>query len=67
MGSANLTDQIWTVAELNAGMEKTQKVNAIKKVVANGIKREMPKWGNRFSALEIKMLTYYVHDLASNR
>ena len=66
MGSANLADQIWTVAELTATMEQAEKEKAITDVVKNGINRIMPKWGDRFSELEIKMLTFYVHDLGSD-
>ena len=67
LGSANLTDKIWTVAEITSKMEDNEKINSIKQVIRNGIAREMPSWENRFSDLEIKMLTFYVHELGSKQ
>jgi cytochrome c oxidase cbb3-type subunit 3 len=66
MGSANLTDQIWTVAKISSKMSHDKKHNAIRTIVKNGINRTMPAWETRFSDTEIKMLTLYVHELGSN-
>jgi len=66
-GSANLTDKIWTIADVNGADSSDAKIAAIVKVVENGKKRQMPVWKDRLSATEIKMLTYYVHQLGSGK
>jgi cytochrome c oxidase cbb3-type subunit 3 len=66
MGSANLTDHIWTVAKINSKMGHDEKLKAIRAIVKGGIDRTMPTWEGRFSDTEIKMLTLYVHELGSN-
>jgi len=66
MGSANLTDQIWTVANINTKSDHDKKLIAVKKIINNGINRSMPAWDKRFTDTEIKMLTLYVHQLGSS-
>lgn len=63
IGSANLTDHIWTVANINDQMSHAEKKQAIASVIQKGIARKMPAWKNRFSDTEIKMLALYVHEL----
>ncbi len=67
LGAANLTDKIWTVADITSKLNNMEKTNAIKNVVRAGIAREMPSWEKRFTELEIKMLTFYVHELGSKQ
>ena len=67
MGSANLTDQIWTVANIQSKSDHDKRLNAIKYVITNGIGRTMPAWESRFTDTEIKMLTLYVHELGSSK
>lgn len=67
MGSANLTDQIWTVANIKSKSNHDKRLNAIKYVITNGIGRTMPAWESRFTDTEIKMLTLYVHELGSSK
>ena len=67
MGSANLTDHIWTVANVDAKMSYAQKQEAIKQVIENGISRTMPSWKTRFSDIEIQMLALYVHELGGGK
>ncbi len=67
LGSANLADKIWTVANITPKMKAEQKINSIKHVINTGVAREMPSWDKRFSDLEIKMLTFYVHELGSEQ
>ena len=66
-GSANLTDKIWTIADVNGADSADAKKAAIIKVVENGKTRQMPAWKDRLSATEIKMLTYYVHQLGAGK
>ncbi len=63
MGSANLTDKIWTIADVSGVDTLDAKKASIMAVVINGKKRQMPAWKDRLSETEIKMLTFYVHQL----
>mgnify|MGYP001172823053 CR=1 FL=1 len=67
LGAANLTDQVWTVARINAGMTHEQKQQAIVDVVSKGISRKMPAWGQRFTDTELKMLAFYVHEFGGGK
>jgi cytochrome c oxidase cbb3-type subunit 3 len=60
-GSANLTDAIWTVANVPSAPTAEAKLVAIKQVIRNGINRVMPAWSGRLSDDEIKQLAIYVH------
>lgn len=67
MGSANLTDKIWTIADVSGADTAEAKKSAIIDVVTNGKTRQMPSWKDRLSATEIKMLTFYVHELGGGK
>jgi len=67
LGSANLTDQIWTVAEINSQMSHADRKQAISRIISSGISRTMPAWQGRFSETEIRMLTLYVHELGGGK
>ena len=60
-GAANLTDVIWTVANLPSAPTTEAKLVAIKQVIRDGINRVMPAWSGRLSEGEIKQLAIYVH------
>jgi cytochrome c oxidase cbb3-type subunit 3 len=66
-GAANLTDNIWTVADVRG--DKTVEANkeAVKDVVRNGVTRLMPAWSDRLSPTDIKLITVYVHELGGGR
>ncbi|PIE01799.1 MAG: cytochrome-c oxidase, cbb3-type subunit III [Thiothrix nivea] len=64
LGSANLTDQIWTVADLPGADSQEAKLAAIKKVITNGIQRQMPSFSSRLSDTEIKVLVAYLRQLS---
>ncbi|MEE9352274.1 MAG: cytochrome-c oxidase, cbb3-type subunit III [Thiotrichaceae bacterium] len=64
LGSANLTDKIWTQANVPAAADVAAKVAAVKAVVSEGIQREMPAWESRLSNDEIKVLVAYIKLLA---
>ncbi|HIP81641.1 MAG TPA: c-type cytochrome [Leucothrix mucor] len=66
LGSANLTDKIWTQANVPAASTTEAKVMAVKTVIADGIQREMPAWESRLSNDEIKVLVAYLKLLSSN-
>ena len=67
MGSANLTDQIWTIANVPAADTLEAKKAAIMQVVTNGKTRHMPVWKDRLSPTSIKMLAFYVHELGGGK
>ena len=67
MGAANLTDKIWTIANVNGVETIEEKKAAVMDVVKNGKTREMPAWKDRLSATEIKMLTFYVKQLSASK
>ncbi len=60
LGSANLTDKIWTQANVPGSADLASKVKVVEHVVANGIKRQMPAFGGRLTEEEIKVLVAYV-------
>lgn len=62
-GSANLIDQIWTVADVPGAADEAGKLEAIKTVISGGVQRQMPAWGGRLDDTEIKLLTAYVNSL----
>jgi cytochrome c oxidase cbb3-type subunit 3 len=64
LGSANLTDKIWTVAKVPAASSHAARKAEIRKVIKHGISRKMPVWKTRLSDMEIRMLTLYVHELS---
>lgn len=67
MGSANLTDKVWTVADVQGAKTLADKKAAVKKVIKQGIKRDMPAWQGRLSDADIKMLTFYVHQISGGK
>ena len=67
MGAANLTDKIWTIADVNGAATVEEKRTAVINVVKNGKTRQMPAWKDRLSATEIKMLTFYVKQLSASK
>jgi len=66
LGSANLTDKIWTQANVPGSASPEDKVKAVKAVIAGGIQREMPAWESRLSNDEIKVLVAYLKLLSSS-
>ncbi len=67
LGAANLTDKIWTIAKVPQANTLDGKRHAVREVVENGKSRTMPAWKGRLSDTEIKILTYYVHELGGGQ
>lgn len=67
MGSANLTDSIWTIADVPGNSSLEGKKAEIVKLVNNGKSRVMPAWKDRLTDTEIRILTYYVHELGGGQ
>jgi len=67
MGSANLTDKIWSISNVSGQNSIEEKQSVVKKVIASGITRHMPAWKERLSEVEIKMLTFYTHELGGGQ
>ncbi|MEE9343098.1 MAG: cytochrome-c oxidase, cbb3-type subunit III [Gammaproteobacteria bacterium] len=66
-GAANLTDAIWTVADVNGASTTEERKQAVKWVINNGVSRRMPAWSGRLSKEQIKLLTVYVHELGGGQ
>ncbi len=66
LGAANLTDKIWTQADVIGAATTDAKVAAVEAVISDGIKREMPAWESRLSDDEIKVLVAYLKLLSAN-
>ncbi|MFQ5643748.1 MAG: cytochrome-c oxidase, cbb3-type subunit III [Thiogranum sp.] len=66
-GAANLTDRIWTIADVNGAPDLAARKERVKQVISNGVERRMPGWSDRLSAAQIKLLTVYVHELGGGQ
>jgi cytochrome c oxidase cbb3-type subunit 3 len=64
-GAANLTDAIWTAADVPGAADTAGRVKVLSEVIRDGISRQMPGWKDRLSATQIKLLTVYVQSLGS--
>lgn len=67
LGSANLTDAIWTVADVPAAKKLKGQIAAISNVIRHGVSRTMPSWKDRLSPTQIKLLAVYVHNLGGGK
>ncbi|PID46242.1 MAG: cytochrome-c oxidase, cbb3-type subunit III [Proteobacteria bacterium] len=59
-GAANLTDKIWTIADVRGAESDEERLKRVKQVIHNGVSREMPGWASRLTDTEIKVLTAYL-------
>ncbi|MDD3517138.1 MAG: cytochrome-c oxidase, cbb3-type subunit III [Chromatiales bacterium] len=66
-GAPNLTDSVWTIANVPAAETFDAKKEAVKGVIHNGVQRQMPAFGERLSPVEVKVLTAYVHQLGGGQ
>lgn len=62
-GSANLTDKVWTVVDVNGAADTKGKLDLLRGMINHGIERHMPTWQGRLTDTEVKLLTVYVHNL----
>jgi cytochrome c oxidase cbb3-type subunit 3 len=68
-GAANLTDTIWTIADVNGQDTLDGKRTVVKNLIWNGVQnmRNMPAWKGRLQPNEIKVLAVYVHQLGGGQ
>lgn len=66
-GSANLTDAIWTVANVPGAASPEEKLHRVEEVIRDGIQRRMPAWSERLSPAQIKLLAVYVYSLGGGQ
>jgi len=66
-GAANLTDRIWTVANVPAAEDLEARRQAVMQVIRNGVHREMPAWKGRLTDDQIRLLTVFVHELGGGQ
>lgn len=64
-GAANLTDAIWTVANVPGAADAAARLDAVKAAIHDGIQRHMPAWKGRLDDTQIKLLSVYVQSLGS--
>lgn len=68
-GSANLTDKIWTIANVPAAATPEAKLAAVESVISNGVHRQMPTFGpagRNLSDTEIKVLVAYLQQMSGS-
>ena len=63
-GAPNLTDKVWEIADVLGTKNQAKRVEAISRVIKNGVNRKMPSWSDRLSSSQIKLLTIYVKSLS---
>ncbi len=66
-GAANLTDKVWTIANVPGVASYEEKLAEVEKVIVDGVSREMPAWKGRLSDDKIKLLTVYIHQLGGGK
>jgi cytochrome c oxidase cbb3-type subunit 3 len=66
-GAADLTDQIWTIADVASATDLATKKQRVEKVIRNGVQRQMPRWSDRLSPIQTKLLTVYVHEMGGGQ
>ena len=66
-GSANLTDKIWTIADTAAEETPAERLALVKKVITNGVQRQMPVFGKQLSETEIKVLVAYLKQMSGTQ
>ena len=66
-GAANLTDQIWTIADVPGAATAEARHAAVRQVIEEGVQRRMPAWSDRLDPAQIKLLTVYVHELGGGQ
>lgn len=64
-GAPNLTDKIWTIANVPAAASAEDKLAVVKSVIHNGVQRRMPAFGERLSDAEVKVLTAYLQQMSA--
>ncbi len=67
VGSANLTDAIWSIADVPDASDPKGKLEAVEQVIRNGVQRRMPAWRDRLTPEQIKLLAVYVHELGGGK
>jgi len=66
-GSANLTDSVWTLANVPAAEGLVAKKKAVRDIIEKGVNRKMPAWNERLTETQIKILSFYVHQLGGGK
>lgn len=66
IGAPNLTDQSWDFVDISGAKDFNQKLSLIEGVIANGLNHQMPKFGDRLSPEQIRLLAVYVRQLGGS-
>lgn len=62
-GAADLTDAVWDVADVPGASDAATRLERVRVVINDGIRRQMPGWSERLDDTQIKLLTVYVQSL----
>ncbi|WP_407275697.1 cytochrome-c oxidase, cbb3-type subunit III [Halothiobacillus sp. DCM-1] len=66
IGAPNLTDQSWDFVDISGAKDYDEKLKLIEGVIANGLNHQMPKFGDRLSPEQIRLLAVYVRQLGGS-
>lgn len=66
IGAPNLTDQSWDFVDISGAKDYDEKLKLIEGVIANGMNHHMPKFGDRLSPEQIRLLAVYVRQLGGS-
>lgn len=66
IGAPNLTDQSWDFVDISGAKDYDEKLKLIEGVIANGMNHQMPKFGDRLSPEQIRLLAVYVRQLGGS-
>ncbi len=66
IGAPNLTDQAWDFVDISGAKDFDEKLKLVEGVIANGMNHHMPKFGDRLSPEQIRLLAVYVRQLGGS-
>ena len=63
IGAPNLTDQVWDFVDVPGAKNIDDKLKLVEGVIDHGLQHQMPKFGDRLSPEQIRLLAVYVRQL----
>ncbi len=63
IGAPNLTDQVWDFVDVPGAKNYDEKLKLVEGVIDHGLQHQMPKFGDRLSPEQIRLLAVYVRQL----
>ena len=65
IGAPNLTDQVWDFVDVPGAKSYGDKLKLVEGVIDHGLQHQMPKFGDRLSPEQIRLLAVYVRQSAA--